>query len=109
MAQGAAYELNAGQSECSASIGVRAVFPAEAHRVWIDPDHAGMGDGGARDIGAQILQSAGSGTSRLDVPPPSLCARAEDRPANRFPGATGRGAGGRPLAGGAGREGTVVF
>src|SRR5512140_1828203 len=70
MAQVAACELNPGQSEFSASIAVRAVFPAEAYRLWIDPDHAGIGDSGARDIGAQILQRAGSGAGRLDMHPP---------------------------------------
>src|SRR6267154_1639210 len=70
VAQVAAYELKARQGEFSTSIGLRAVFPAEGHRVWNDPEHAGVSDSGARDIGAQILQSAGSGTGRLDMDTP---------------------------------------
>src|SRR5215813_1720116 len=70
VAQVAFCELKAGQSEFSASITVRAVFPTEGHRVWIDPDHAGIGDGGARDIGAQILERAVSRTAGLDVHAP---------------------------------------
>ena len=33
----------------------------------MDPEHAGISDRGARDVGAQILQSADSGTAGLDV------------------------------------------
>ena len=38
----------------------------------IDPDHAGVGDGGARDVSAQILQRAGSGAGWLDMHSPVL-------------------------------------
>ena len=70
VAQVAAYELNSGQSEFSASIPVRAVFPSEGHRVWSDPKHADIGDGSARDVSAQIFQRAESGTAGLNVHSP---------------------------------------
>ena len=49
---------------------VGAVFPAKGNRVLVDLEHAGVGDGGAGDISAEIFERAGSRTAGLDVHAP---------------------------------------
>ena len=47
-------------------------FQRKVTASWFDADHACIGDGGARDVSAQVLEGAGSGTGRLDMHSPIL-------------------------------------
>jgi hypothetical protein len=67
VAQVAAHELNSGQSQFPAAITLGAVFPTEGYRVLSDLQHAPIGEGGARDVSAQIFERAGSTTAGLNV------------------------------------------
>ena len=59
MAQVAADELDARQGQRLKTIVSAAVFPAEGDGGFIDGHEARIGDGGARDVGAQVVEGAG--------------------------------------------------
>jgi hypothetical protein len=70
MTEVAARKLNARQGQCAINVLTGAVLPAKGYRVLVGLDHAGVGEGGARDVSAEVFESAGSGTAGLDVDAP---------------------------------------
>jgi len=60
MAQITGCELHAGQGHQPGLVMVAAVFPAEGDGAFIHPNHPRIGDGGARDVSAEVVQSAGA-------------------------------------------------
>ncbi len=72
MAQVAACELDSWQGHNPSLAVVGAIFPAEGDGTLINGNHAGIADGRARDIGAEVLDSAHARASWLDVHAPAL-------------------------------------
>ena len=81
MAQVTPDEFHAGQGEFFGLVVIRTVFPAEGDGVRIDLEHTGIGEGGAGDIGAEVLEGAGAGAAGLDMYSPVFAPdRGIDRP-----------------------------
>ena len=70
MTQVAARELDSRQGHRLGFVVVAAILPEEGDRTGIHPQHAGIGDGGAGDIGAEVFERAGARTGRLDMHSP---------------------------------------